>query len=304
MAKEVCLFDKFSYCKNGDKCLRIHLKEVCFIRECDHSRCDKRHPKPCKIFRIRGFCKFGTSCRYSHRLPKEVEEQNKRIDSLEEITVKLSKQVAVQNNEIKELKIKLIESESRTITRLQQQIDALVESNDKKEEAIKNLQLGVEESYEKESAQSIMDEQEQTYVTEETVVGDDRCEAEEIKNYTINYAQKVLVHIEETEAEINKIRKNAKDFKTSVESKFKLLDDKLEKIEVNEELCEDMCEQICRLRENILYPVRSKEISLIKLEVTKNYLRDYLDKPKRPSQIKLNKCCKKCLLMNNPFSWI
>ena len=34
---------------------------------------------------------------------------------------------------------------------------------------------------------------------------------------------------------------------TSVESKFKLLDDKLEKIEVNEELCEDMCEQICRL---------------------------------------------------------
>ena len=41
---------------------------------------------------------------------------------------------------------------------------------------------------------------------------------------------------------INKIRKNAKDFKTIIESKNKLLYDKIEKIEVNVELCEDMCE--------------------------------------------------------------
>ena len=42
-----------------------------------------------------------------------------------------------------------------------------------------------------------MDEQEQCSVTIEEAVGrDERCEAEEIKNYTINYAQKVLVHIE------------------------------------------------------------------------------------------------------------
>ena len=103
-------------------------------------------------------------------------------------------------------------------------------------------------------------------------------------------------------AEINKIRKNAKGFKTLIESKCKLLDDKIDKIEVNEELCEDMCEQIVRLRESISFPVRSKEMSLIKLEVSKNYLTDYLDDPKRPSQIKLNKCCKSCLALYNPFS--
>ena len=135
MAREICLFDKFSYCKNGDKCSRIHPKEVCLIRECDYRRCDKRHPRPCKIFRIRGFCRFGTNCRYSHRLPKEVEDQNKKIDSLEVITEKLSKQVADQNNEIKALKIKLVESENRTLKTLQQQIDALVERNDHKERA-------------------------------------------------------------------------------------------------------------------------------------------------------------------------
>ena len=62
-----------------------------------------------------------------------------------------------------------------------------------------------------------------TDTIEEAVGREERCEAEEIKNYTINYAQKVLVHIEETEAEINKIRKNAKDFKTSVDQNLNFL---------------------------------------------------------------------------------
>ena len=141
MYREVCLFDKFSYCKNGDKCLRIHLKEVCQIRECDYRKCDKRHPRPCKIFRIRGFCKFGKSCRYSHRLPKEVEDQNKRIETLEEITKKLSKQVTDQNHKIKDLRINLLESESRTIKRLQKQIDDLVESNNQKEKPLGILKM-------------------------------------------------------------------------------------------------------------------------------------------------------------------
>ena len=70
MIREVCLFDKFSYCKNGVRCLRIHLKEVCWNRECDYRKCNKRHPRPCKSFMEKGFCRFGTSWRYSHRPPK------------------------------------------------------------------------------------------------------------------------------------------------------------------------------------------------------------------------------------------
>ena len=48
-----------------------------------------------------------------------------------------------------------------------------------------------------------MDEQEQCSVTIEEAVGrdrDERCEAEEIKNYAIKYAQNALVHIEEVGA--------------------------------------------------------------------------------------------------------
>ena len=101
MIREVCLFDKFSFCKNGVKCSKVHLKEVCQNRECDYRKCNKRHPRPCRFFRENGFCKFGTSCRYSHRVSREIEENNEKIESLEKVTDRLSKQVAEQDAEIK-----------------------------------------------------------------------------------------------------------------------------------------------------------------------------------------------------------
>ena len=140
MNREVCLFDKFSYCKNGVRCLRIHLKEVCWNRECDYRKCNKRHPRPCKIFLEKGFCRFGTSCRYSHRPPKIVEDQNKKIEALENKTDKLSKQVNDQDVIIKDLKKKLLERECMEIRSLQKQIDGLVQKNNEKEKAIKKLE--------------------------------------------------------------------------------------------------------------------------------------------------------------------
>ena len=101
-----------------------------------------------------------------------MEDQNKKIDSLEVITEKLSKQVADQNNEIKDLKIKLVESENRTLKRLQQQIDALVESNDQKERDIKDLERDAEKrnkpfSVEEQEQSNTVDEQEQGNTVDE-----------------------------------------------------------------------------------------------------------------------------------------
>ena len=75
MSREVCLFDKFSFCKNGVNCARVHLKGVCQERKYDYRKCNKRHPRPCRSYRINSFCSFGTSCKYSHRQPKEIEDQ-------------------------------------------------------------------------------------------------------------------------------------------------------------------------------------------------------------------------------------
>ena len=119
MIREVCLYDKFSFCKNGVRCLKIHLKETCQNRECDYKKCNKRHPRPCRIFRMNGFCRFGISCRYSHRLPKEVEDQNNKIESMEKVNAKLLKQVEDQNVEIKELKKKMLDIESKELKNLQ-----------------------------------------------------------------------------------------------------------------------------------------------------------------------------------------
>ena len=141
MIREVCLYDKFSFCKNGVRCLKIHLKETCQNRECDYMKCNKRHPRPCRIFRMNGYCRFGTSCRYSHRLPKEVEDQNNKIESMEKVNAKLLKQVEDQNVEIKELKKKMLDFESKDLKNLQNQINDLVKKNNEKEIAIKNLNV-------------------------------------------------------------------------------------------------------------------------------------------------------------------
>ena len=145
MIREVCLFDKFSFCKNGVRCSRVHLKEVCLWRECDYRKCNKRHPRLCRFFRENGFCKFGTSCRYSHRVPKEIEENNKKIESLEEVTKKLSKQVADQDDVIKALKLELCQIGNVELKGLKKQIDDLIKSNSEKERAIEKLEVDLNE---------------------------------------------------------------------------------------------------------------------------------------------------------------
>ena len=192
MNREVCLFDKFSYCKNGVRCLRIHLKEICWNRECDYRKCNKRHPRPCKIFKERGHCKFGTSCRYSHRPPKIIEEQNKKIESLENNTAKLLKQVADQDAIIKDLNKKLFERECNELKSLQKQIDDLVQKNDEKEKAIKKLETDVNDIKDNCIAEDSGDEYEDINEDEEHEIS--------------SCLEKAFVQLDETTKEIEKMK--------------------------------------------------------------------------------------------------
>ena len=114
MTREICLFYKFGFCRNGDKCKKSHLTEVCNKRECDYKKCDKS----CKYQLQRGFCKFDSNCSYSHRLPKMYEDQNMKIEALE-------RQINDQNETIKDLKIKMIEYQKTQVEQLQTQINDL-----------------------------------------------------------------------------------------------------------------------------------------------------------------------------------
>ena len=336
MIREVCLYDKFSFCKNGVKCMKVHLKEVCQNRECDYRMCNKRHPRPCRIFSINGFCRFGTSCRYSHRPSKEMEEQNKviekqnqNIESLRVTTSKLSKQVADQNDELKGLKKKLLEIERRDLKRLQEQVDALLQTNNEKEKVINilkdlkdnlknqnvsgdedvlnNKNIVIQGQVHVVSEKAIMTEEEllmevevkndEVHVSvEEAEVNEERCEAEEIKKATIEYAQKCLTHVEKLEVKIKKIKKNAPDLGTSLMTECKQFCERLDGIEVNEELCEDVLEKVDNLREYLRYADRKPEKirNLNSIVACKKYLKGYLKYPKRPHQIPTNNCCKSC----------
>ena len=312
MIKEVCLFDKFSYCKNGVRCLRIHLKEVCWNSECDYRKCNKRHPRPCKSFMERGFCRFGTSCRYSHRPPKVIEEQNQKIESLENNTAKLMKQVADQDVMIKDLKKKLYEREYKKIKSLQEQIDDLVEKNMEKERAIKKLENDFNDikvncvTEEAVLTEAVVNDKIEKQVTiEEVIVSQDRCKAETVKKATIKYVHRCLKHVEKLEAEISKIKKNAEDLGTTLRTKCNDFCNKLDDIEVNEEICEDVVEKLVNLREFLSFSERKpdKERNLRSIAHCRKYLRGYIFYPKRPSQIPQSSCCNRCILSSKVISF-
>ena len=156
---------------------------------------------------------------------KVIEKQNQNIESLRVTTSKLSKQVADQNDELKGLKKKLLEIERRDLKRLQEQVDALLQTNNEKEKVIKilkdlkdnlktqnvsededvlnNKNIVIQGQVHVVSEKAIMTEEEllmevevkndEVHVSvEEAEVNEERCEAEEIKKLQLNMLKSVL----------------------------------------------------------------------------------------------------------------
>ena len=249
---------------------------------------------------------------------KVIEKQNQNIESLRVTTSKLSKQVADQNDELKGLKKKLLEIERRDLKRLQEQVDALLQTNNEKEKVIKilkdlkdnlknqnvsedeyvlnNKNIVIQGQVRVVSEKAIMTEEEllmevevkndEVHVSvEEAEVNEERCEAEEIKKATIEHAQKCLTYVEKLEVEMSKIKKNTPDLGTSLMTMCKQYCEKLDEIEVNEELCEEVLEKVYNLRQYLRYADRKPE--------KERNLRS-ISACKRPHQIPKNNCCKSC----------
>ena len=142
MTREYCLFHKYGFCKNGDKCAEVHLKEVCNERDCQTKNCNKRHPRPCKFMSQYGFCKFNSKCSYSHKLPKMIEDQNAKIEALE-------RKIEDQNEVIKDLKIKMLENQRKEIDKLHKEINLLKSKNNEKELLIQKIDSAVKNMEEK-----------------------------------------------------------------------------------------------------------------------------------------------------------
>ena len=212
MTGEICMFNKYGFCKNGDKCNRSHLQEVCLKRECDSRKCDKRHPRPCKLMMENGFCKFGTKCSYSHRLPKTIEDQNIKIEALERM-------IESQNETINYLKVKMLENHRRELDHLQSQINLLKSQNSAKENLIKKLdnQTALIELKEDEDESTLQESSEYKTVPNHSPVP---TPASVKLN---NFVRNSLKHLEEMECIVKKGRKMS-----IIRDKYKLHCDKIE----------------------------------------------------------------------------
>ena len=81
MSKEVCLYNKFGFCKYRESCRRHHYKENCEKERCqDKDICRKRHPKMCRKFLSENGCRFKSQCSYKHSEPSMSTAQKEKVD--------------------------------------------------------------------------------------------------------------------------------------------------------------------------------------------------------------------------------
>ena len=208
MREEVCLFQKFGFCRNGDRCKRVHLKEVCSNRECDSRKCNKRHPRPCKFFRDNDFCKFNSECSFSHKLPKYVEDQNVKMEAMERKTGNLQKQIIDQNETIRILRNQLFESQKREVDRLQKQINDLKAKNDEKKKALKNLNEMIDCQNEDGELEEESEERDVELEEDVEVWSRDERLASLKKKGLNKFETKLVTNLFTLEEEVQKIRSN------------------------------------------------------------------------------------------------
>ena len=123
----ICQYHKYGHCKFGDQCLRNHVHDVCMESNCDLRECSRRHPRKCNFFYHYGRCKFGEACSYSHTLAEDSQVIENRLMALESRLKSQEDVIAVQNNELDELKSKVLLLEKENIE-MKQQVSNLIDS--------------------------------------------------------------------------------------------------------------------------------------------------------------------------------
>ena len=78
MEDQICQHHKYGYCKFQKRCQKKHLEGQCeALGACKEIKtCNKRHPKPCKRFKLETLCKFGVDCAYAH-----IENDNSKLEA-------------------------------------------------------------------------------------------------------------------------------------------------------------------------------------------------------------------------------
>ena len=104
----VCKYNQRGYCKYGELCRHQHVDIICDDElSCSESTCRLRHRNQCRNFSQHGKCRF-IICAYAHR----DNTSDTKVKLLEQEVEKLKKQIAIQNNKMSEIMIKLLNFEA------------------------------------------------------------------------------------------------------------------------------------------------------------------------------------------------
>ena len=141
----ICIFEKFSICKNGDNCRFEHPTLVCDDQDCDIRMCFKRHPQDCLYYTNFNNCKNGDdSCKFHHR---KNASNNIDLDKYRELEEKynailLDHQKLLLRIEVLENKDKNSETSKACCTRAHGDVKRKLDSQEKNSDMAVNVAEG------------------------------------------------------------------------------------------------------------------------------------------------------------------
>ena len=129
----VCRYNKFGYCKFGNRCFKKHENTTCENIGCSVSDCPLRHPRKCRYFSEYHYCKFGTFCKFSHKI-EESGDTKKQIKTLQIEIQKLKDKIKLMEVEI--------DSKSKEIKKMEEAFE--LEKKEKDDTNMDMIQMLIE----------------------------------------------------------------------------------------------------------------------------------------------------------------
>ena len=118
-----CYHNDCGFCKFGQRCRFHHPDQVCRERACQNKSCQRRHPKPCRNFFLRKYCRFGNDCKFGHSfdcencenliylIDEQIKDETAKITENKKDLAKMTKeifQLKRENEQVKAEKNELI----------------------------------------------------------------------------------------------------------------------------------------------------------------------------------------------------
>ena len=126
MRNKICRYNKYGYCRYGDKCHFRHNNEICVDDKCDVFECDKRHPIFCKYYGSFKKCKYQ-ECAYKHEVINDMKTVDDKINNIEkklrdeQPNVKIIEKKLVAFEKEYETKIKGLENQLKKMNNLMEE---------------------------------------------------------------------------------------------------------------------------------------------------------------------------------------